>query len=216
MNSPPIITSLLLANGLVFVAQHVANPLLIEVFALWPLFTPETVMTKFGLWEVPQFHLWQLVTYGFLHGNVPHLFFNMFALWMFGSQIAHYWGSEHFATYYFVCVIGAALVQLLVATIAVGDGGIYPTLGASGGVFGLLLAFAMMFPNQPVYFIFLPIPIKAKYFVVGYGAIELWLGITGTQAGIAHFAHLGGMLFGFILIQYWRGRLPVKPRRRLR
>lgn len=215
MSSFPVVFALLLTNGLIFAAQTVANPFLITWFALWPLATPDVVITPRGMAQVPDFRLWQLVSYAFLHGGMAHLFFNMFALWMFGAQIERTWGSRPFLIYYFVCVIGAALVQLVVASLAAQEGGIYPTLGASGGVFGILLAFGVMFPEQPVYLIFFPVPIKAKYFVVGYGAIELWAGITGTQAGVAHFAHLGGMLFGFLLIQYWRGRLPIKPRRRM-
>jgi membrane associated rhomboid family serine protease len=130
---------------------------------------------------------------------------------MFGVQIENAWGSRRFAFFYFVCVIGAGLIQLIVVTTS---GSFYPTVGASGGVFGILLAFGMMFPNQPIYIYFL-FPIKAKWLVIGYGAIELWAGITGTQAGVAHFAHLGGMLFGFLLIQYWRGKLPIQPGSRM-
>lgn len=174
--------------------------------ALWPLGTPFA--------NVPDFWPWQLVTYSFLHGGFGHIFFNMFALWMFGVQIENTWGTRRFAIFYFVCVIGAGLVQLVVATMAAANGTPYPTVGASGGVFGILLAFGMMFPNQPIYLYFL-VPIKAKWFVIGYGVLELWAGIAGTQSGVAHFAHLGGMAFGFLLIQYWRGKLPIRPDRRM-
>ena len=124
---------------------------------------------------------------------------------MFGSRLEHLWGSKVFAVYYFVCVIGAGLMQLLVSS--QGEN-IYPTVGASGGVFGLLLAFGMFFPRERLILLFPPIPIEARWFVIIFGAIELWFGITGTAEGIAHFAHLGGMLFGFILILYWKKHPP--------
>ncbi|QXD15874.1 rhomboid family intramembrane serine protease [Rhodocaloribacter litoris] len=208
---PPIIKNLLILNGLFFMAGLVptTQDLLLRWLALWPLGTPDVVRTSLGLEVVPGFWPWQLVTYSFLHGGFGHLFFNMFALWMFGVQIENTWGSRRFAIFYFVCVIGAALCQLVVSW-----GDPVPIVGASGGVFGILLAFGMMFPNQPIYLYFL-FPIKAKWFVIGYGLIELWAGIAGTQTGVAHFAHLGGMLFGFVLIQYWRGKLPVRPARRM-
>ncbi len=201
---PPVVKNLLILNGLVFLAQLVptTDRLLIEWFALWPLGLPDFY---------PGFWPWQLITYSFLHGGFAHLFFNMFALWMFGVPIERAWGSRRFGVYYFVCVAGAGLTQLLVVTLS---GSVYPTVGASGGVFGILLAFGMMFPNTPIYLYFL-FPIKAKWLVIGYGLLELWAGVTGTQAGVANFAHLGGMLFGFLLIQYWRGKLPWRPTRRL-
>lgn len=203
---PPVIKNLLILNGLLFLAQIVNGEFMYRFLALWPLGTPFA--------NVPDFWPWQLVTYSFLHGGFGHIFFNMFALWMFGVQIENTWGSRRFAVFYFVCVIGAGLVQLVVATMAAANGQPYPTVGASGGVFGILLAFGMMFPNQPIYLYFL-VPIKAKWFVIGYGVLELWAGITGTQSGVAHFAHLGGMVFGFLLIQYWRGKLPIQPDRRM-
>jgi membrane associated rhomboid family serine protease len=158
--------------------------------------------------NIPGFWPWQLVTYAFLHGSFGHILFNMFALWMFGVQIENRWGSNRFALFYFVCVVGAAITHLFFITSPV------PTIGASGGVFGVLLAFGMMFPNQPIYLYFL-FPIKAKWLVIGLGVLELWAGFSGTQAGVANFAHLGGMLFGFAMIQYWRGKLPVQPKQRM-
>jgi membrane associated rhomboid family serine protease len=151
------------------------------------------------LWpiESPYFHIWQFVTYMFLHAGWSHIFFNMFALWMFGQAIENHWGTERFVVFYFLTGIGAALAHMLI-----GAGGA-PTLGASGAVYGILLAFGMMFPNRRIMLLIPPIPIKAKYFVVGYGAIELISGITRTNSGVAHFAHLGGMVVGFILIKYW-------------
>lgn len=204
---PPVIKNLLIINGLVFMAQFVpaTNQVLVSWFGLWPLGSP---------YVDAHFWPWQVVTYSFLHGGFGHVLFNMFALWMFGVQIENAWGSRRFAIYYFVSVIGAGIIQLVVATLAAKSGDIYPTIGASGGVFGILLAFGMMFPNQPIYLYFL-FPIKAKWFVIGYGALELYFAVTGTQAGVANFAHLGGMLFGFILIMYWRGKLPIQPKSRM-
>ncbi|MCK9538306.1 rhomboid family intramembrane serine protease [Dokdonella sp.] len=203
---PPVTRALLIANiGIYFLQMLIGETLLIH-FALWPLGA-----SPYG--NVPGFELWQVVTYGFLHGGFTHLAFNMFALWMFGGAIEHVLGTRPFIIYYFTCVVGAALAQL--AVVYWFTGGYYPTLGASGGVFGLLLAFGMMFPHQRIMLLFPPIPMPAWLFVTGYGVIELILGVTGTQAGVAHFAHLGGMAIGFLLIVYWRGKLPVKPRRTL-
>ena len=133
-----------------------------------------------------------------------HLLLNMYALWLFGSRMENVWGSNAFVLYYFVCVLGAGLVQLFVATQGAGEGDIYPTIGASGGVFGLLLAFGLTFPTERLMLLFPPVVLQAKWFVLIYGAVELWAGVTGTLAGVAHFAHLGGMLFGYILLLYWR------------
>ena len=198
---PPTTQALIIVNALVYLLQLATGNLLIVFFGLWPASSPD-------------FQLWQVVTYAFLHdrNNVAHLFFNMLALFMFGSDIERVWGSRRYLTYYFVCVVSAALAQLLMAGIS--GGAPYPTIGASGGVFGLLLAFGMMFPRRMVVLLFPPIPMPAWLLVTLYGALELLLGITGTQAGVAHFAHLGGMAGGFLLIQYWRGRLPIKPGRR--
>jgi membrane associated rhomboid family serine protease len=201
---PPVTRALLIANIAVYLLQMLAGETLIVHFALWPLGT--------SMYEnVAGFQPWQVVTYGFLHGGFAHLAFNMFALWMFGGAIENLFGARPFALYYFVCVIGAAIAQL--AVVHFFTGGYYPTLGASGGVFGLLLAYGMMYPHSRIMLLFPPIPMPAWLFVTGYGVIELILGITGTQAGVAHFAHLGGMAGGFVLIQYWRGKLPWKPRR---
>jgi membrane associated rhomboid family serine protease len=186
---PSVIFALLIANGLVFALQQFYPALMKHYFALWTTTDP-----------YERFELWQLLTYGFLHGDVMHIAFNMFALWMFGSDIERLMGSQRFLIYYLVCVIGAALVQLLVAKF---QGGFYPTVGASGGIFGILLAYGMSFPNRTVMLLFPPIPMKAKYFVLFYGLLELYLGISGNAPGIANFAHLGGMLFGFMLLRYW-------------
>jgi membrane associated rhomboid family serine protease len=151
-----------------------------------------------------QFAPWQLITYSFLHGNLMHLLFNMLALYMFGSDVERVFGSRRYTFYYFVCVITAALAQLLVSS--VGNWPAYPTIGASGGVFGLLLAFGLYFPRRMVMLIFPPIPMPAWLFVTLYGLLELFLGVTGTSEGVAHFAHLGGMLGGYLVIRSWRSR----------
>jgi len=200
-----VVTALLIANGVVFLLELSGANQLIDIFALWPL-QPSEVST-FGQ-TIPHFQLWQLLTYSFLHGGWAHILLNMYALWLFGSRMEYVWGAKKFALYYFVCVIGAGFVQLLISTHSAEQGGIYPTLGASGGVFGLLLAFGMTFPNERLMLIFPPVILKAKWFVLIYGAIELWAGVTGTASGVAHFAHLGGMLFGYLLIIYWRRRPP--------
>lgn len=182
------------------------------MFGLWPLALEGSRMAQPGF-HGPHFWPWQLITYGFLHGGSMHLLVNMFALWMFGTHIERLWGTVHFLVYYFFCLVGAGLVQLIVVSSQAAAGGpVYPTIGASGAVFGLLLAFGMMFPNVKLMLLFLPVPIKAKYFVVLYGLFELTLGVTRSNSGVAHFAHLGGMAFGIILIQYWRGKLPLKPK----
>jgi len=186
---PTVIFSLVVVNGILFALQA-ATPYSRELentFALWPLSSG--------------FMPWQLVTYGFLHGGLMHIAFNMFMLWMFGRELENIFGARRFLTYYLVCVVGAGIVQLVVA--AMQDGS-YPTVGASGGVFGLLLLFGMTFPNRMIMLLFPPIPMKAKYMVVLFGALELYLGLSGRAPGIANFAHLGGMLFGFLLIQRWK------------
>jgi membrane associated rhomboid family serine protease len=230
---PPVIKNLLILNGLFFLAQFVAaNTLssssllttLLNYLALYPPGAPEQGAFVVGnrIGAIPGFWPWQMVSYSFLHGSLGHLFFNMFALWMFGVQIENRWGSQRFGTFYFLCVLGAAVTHLLFVpnaqTLGVGGGFAQvavPTVGASGGVYGILLAFGMMFPNQPIYLWFL-FPIRAKWLVIGFGALELYSAVTGTSAGVANFAHLGGMVFGFLLIQYWRGKLPVQPSRPMR
>ncbi|MGI9261046.1 MAG: rhomboid family intramembrane serine protease [Woeseiaceae bacterium] len=189
---PTVIFFLLIANGLIFALQQLSqtDQILFLNFALWPLGS-----------SFPSFMPWQLVTYGFLHGDLMHIVFNMFMLWMFGRELELIYGPRRFLTYYLTCVVGAGIVQLVVAAL---QGGIYPTVGASGGVFGLLLLFGMTFPNRMIMLIFPPIPMKAKYMVVLFGIVELYLGISGRSPGIANFAHLGGMLFGYILIQRWK------------
>ncbi|RJS92941.1 rhomboid family intramembrane serine protease [Salinisphaera sp. Q1T1-3] len=201
---PPMIKWLLIANGIGFLAKIYAPALVIFNFALWPLGSYSVPGTDASVGFAP----WQLVSYAFLHADIAHLFFNMFALWMFGRVLEQVWGDARFLLYYAICIVGAGVTQFIVVSFVTG-GPVVPTIGASGGVFGILLAFGLMFPDARVMLIIPPIPMKAKYFVLGYGVLELFFGVTGTEAGIAHFAHLGGMLFGFIVLMIWRqqGRL---------
>ena len=186
---PPITQALIIANVVAFLLQMLVGEEVIAPLALWPL----------GADFMP----WQLLSYAFLHGNVTHLLFNMFGVYMFGSDIERVWGSKRYLTYYVVCAISAAVAQLVVAALT---GAVYPTIGASGGVFGLLLAFAMLFPRRIVVPLIPPIPMRAPIFVAIYGAIELFLGVTGTQQGVAHFAHLGGMAGGYLWMKLARAR----------
>ncbi len=202
-NLPPITKALLIANGVVFLLQLAVGEFVLAPLMLWPWGGGDAG----GLGFMP----WQLLSYGFLHDpdNFAHLLFNMLALLMFGAQLEYVWGNRRFLTYYLTCVAGAGLCQLIVGSWAVMQGGAaYPTIGASGGVFGLLLAYGMLFPNQRVMLLIPPIPMKARTLVFVYGAIELLLGFSGLQPGVAHFAHLGGMLFGYLLIRHWRGQPP--------
>jgi membrane associated rhomboid family serine protease len=190
---PPVTAALIVANVAMFLLQSVAENILAPL-ALWPLGA-----SRFG---GIGFAPWQLVTYAFLHGSLTHLAFNMFALYMFGGAIERVFGSRRYLAYYAVCIVSAALTQLLVAAMT---GEFYPTIGASGGVFGLLLAYGLYFPNNRVMLLFPPIPMPARVFVFLYAALELVLGVTGTQSGVAHFAHLGGMIGGFAMLRWWRG-----------
>ena len=203
VSQSPAVYNLLIANVVAYLATMLLNTN--SVYALFALFPTDS----------PLFHIWQPVTYMFLHGDFSHLFFNMFALWMFGRGLEAEMGTKRFLVYYFVCGIGAALVQLGIAFIDINNYDtdlalnsylLTPTVGASGAVFGLLLAFGMMHPNDIIMLLIPPIPIKAKWFVVIYGCIELFLIIINAQDGIAHFAHLGGMFFGWLLLVWWRWR----------
>jgi len=179
----------------VYALQTVTGDWSFIYLALWPWHTS-------SLPNVPPFEIWQLVTYGFMHGGLAHMFFNMLALYMFGSEIERSMGANKYLSYYFTCVIGAAAAQVLVMALMKGPP--IPTVGASGGVFGILLAFGIAFPQRRVMLLFPPIPMPAWLFVTLYGVMELFLGVFGTQQGVAHFAHLGGMAAGYLLILYWR------------
>ena len=191
LQTPPVVKNLLIINALVFLATELLpiGDRLVNYGAL-----------SLGL---PWFHTYQYVTYMFLHGNFEHLFFNMFALWMFGRGLEYRLGSQRFLTYYLVCGIGAALIQYGVALLL----GELPMVlvGASGAVMGLLLAFGVLYPNATIMLLIPPIPMKAKWFVIIYALIELFLGWRGV-GNVAHFAHVGGMAWGFLLLYYWRRR----------
>jgi membrane associated rhomboid family serine protease len=195
---PPVTRALLLINVAAFCIGLFIGPLFTRVFGLWPL--------GGGL-----FLPWQVVTYAFLHAGLGHLFFNMLGLWMFGSELEQTWGRQRFIRFYAASVLTAAAAQLLVTWLL---GSMYPTVGASGGLFGLLLAYGMTFPNRTIVPLIPPIPMKAKVFVAIYGGLELLMGVTGTASGVAHFAHLGGMLGGFLMLRYWRGQSPFSGHRR--
>src|SRR5574337_325006 len=188
---PPVTQALIVANVIVFLLE-MSGPGggLIDAFALWP--TPSAVLVA----------PWRLVTYSFLHGSLGHVFFNMFAVYMFGGDLERLWGGKRFAWTWFASVITAALTQVVVGTLS---GVAEPVIGASGGVFGLLLCYGLIFPNRQLILLFPPIPMPAKVFVTLYGALELFLGVLGIQTGVAHFAHLGGMLGGWLMLRYYKG-----------
>ncbi len=192
---PPVTQTLMLVCTAFFCLQ-VFVPL-DAWFALWPL-------------ETGRFWPWQIFTYAFLHGGMFHLFFNMLGLWMFGSELERLWGQRRYMQFLLAGVLAAAFAQLLVCWLT---GSRVPTVGASGGLFALLLAFGMLFPNRVIMPLFPPIPMKARTFVMVFGGLELGLGLLGSS-GVAHFAHLGGMVGGFLMIRYWRGQSPFGPRRR--
>ncbi len=175
----------------VYALQTLLPPWFEGIFALWPIGSGT-------------FMPWQVLTYGVMHSDFFHLFLNMLGLWMFGSDMERVWGTKRYIHYLIASVLAAAAVQLI-WTAVVKSGA--PTVGISGAIFGLLLAFGMTFPNRMVMMLIPPIPMKAKYFVMVFAAIELFFGFQGSD-GIAHFAHLGGMLGGFLMIMYWRGKGP--------
>ena len=164
----------------------------ISVFALWPL-APAVA-------DQPTFHIWQMVTYSALHANITHLAFNMFGLYMFGRDVEQTIGRMRLATLYLASVVSGAVVQVAVALASLHS---YPTIGASAGVFGLLVSYAMLFPTRRVVLLFPPIPMPAWVFAAGYGLLELFLGVSGEEADVAHFAHIGGMLGAIALLLYW-------------
>jgi membrane associated rhomboid family serine protease len=194
MRIPPVTMYLLWTLGGIFLLQHVLPQQLVASMALWPI----------GAGFMP----WQLVTYGLMHGSLTHLFFNALGLFQFGAALEQTWGSKRYAYFLLICVIGAGLIQLGVATFDLTGQGPYPTVGISGGIYGLLVGYAMYYPNQRIMLLLPPIPMKARTFVIVFAVIEMILGVTGTRTGIAHFAHLGGALFGWLIIRYWRGQPP--------
>lgn len=213
-NLPPITKNLLIINVLCYFGIIVARRYGLDLDSVLGL----------HFFLASDFKLYQLFTYMFMHANLEHIFFNMFAVWMFGRTLEMVFGSKRFFTYYLVCGIGAGIVQEVIQYVfyatelvrydSVNIGveivpmaeylNFMTTVGASGAVYGVLLAFGMLFPNSQMFVFPLPFPIKAKFFVIGYAVIELFLGLGQTGDGVAHFAHLGGMIFGFLLIMYWR------------
>jgi membrane associated rhomboid family serine protease len=166
--------------------------------------TGESMLASFALWPLHgNFMPWQLVTYAFLHAGITHIAFNMYGLWMFGRELEFLMGRRVFLQLYFASVLSAGLMQLLATGYS---GATYPTIGASGGVFGLLLAYGILFPNRVIMLLIPPVALPARMFVILYAGIELMLGVTGAQAGVAHFAHLGGMIGGYMVIRRWRHR----------
>jgi membrane associated rhomboid family serine protease len=208
----PVTTALLIALIVGFGLQMLLADPWVVMFALWPLDTATTIPGPRGLLQV-HFSPWQLVSYSFLHGGVLHLLVNGFALYMFGPPIERLLGRGAFATFWFLCVIGAAVAQLLTLRWTLGEDVLTPTIGASGGVFGVLLAFGMFFPRERILLLIPPIPMPAWLFVSLYALLELYLGFSSSGGSVAHFAHLGGMLTGLVLIMYWRGKLPIRPKR---
>lgn len=229
MNNIPTITkNLLIVNVVVFLATYLFRTMGVDLNNVLGL----------HFFLAPDFHIYQLFTYMFAHGGFSHIFFNMFALWMFGCIVERTWGAKKFLTYYIVCGVGAGLFQelaqfaqfyfiasehipnfTLAQTMKVADAyavGLNPwtTVGASGAVYGILLAFGMLYPEERIFIFPLPVPIKAKWFVMGYAAIELFMAYSSTGDGVAHLAHLGGMVFGFFLIRYWRRHPDIRYSRR--
>lgn len=227
---PPATRNLILANCLVLLVQYLVEPTALGTGGRNLL--PATRYFGLHFFLAPDFYPWQLVTYMFMHGGLMHLFFNMFALWMFGVVIERTLGTRRFLVFYFVCGVGAGLCQelwqlgqYLVEGLSrydyVTDGtqrvsmsaylNLWTTVGASGAVYGVLLAFGVLYPNERIMLIIPPLPMKAKYFVFAYVVIELVSAFT-TNGNVAHFAHLGGMLFGWLLLRHWRRRANTSQR----
>ena len=198
---PPFTRALVIANVVIFLLQQVMGNALMYWFALWP-------GDGSGIGSLPLLTPWQLVTYSFLHDthNFLHISFNMLAVWMFGGDLERVWGAKRTAAAYFASVVTGGLAQIFVGTMF-GEGA-GPVVGASAGVFGLLLAFALVFPNRKIMPLFPPIPMPARVFVILYAVLELLFGVTGMVSGVAHFAHLGGLVGGWLVYRYWR----MKPR----
>ena len=190
---PEVTRNIIAINVLLFVATIYSGDTMYEYLALFN-------------YKSNYFHGWQMITHMFMHGSFTHLLFNMFGLYMFGSRLEQMWGAKRYINFYLITGLGAALLHTLVQDYEITQGLVninQPTVGASGALFGILVAFAMYWPNTQLFLMFIPVPIKAKWAVIGYAAFELFAGISGFQAGVAHFAHLGGALFGLILVQYW-------------
>lgn len=199
---PPVIKSLLIANSALFVLALLLQQFTIDGFPL-----ARIIADVFPLYPIGGgFQVWQLFTYMFMHGSFMHLLFNMFALWMFGLELENEWGARKFLTYYFLCGLGAGLANLFIAPLFAPAA---PTVGASGAIYGVLLAFGMMYPDRPIFVYFL-LPVRARYFVMVYMALEVYAGVTSTSDGVAHFAHLGGAAVGFLAILWDQKRFPFQ------
>ena len=225
-NLTPVVKNLLIINVIFYIASWSLRSF---IFTINGYSYDVTTLLSAHYFNSPFFKPWQIITYMFMHGSIEHIFFNMLGLFMFGPMLEYILGSKRFLNFYFICGLGALAIQMAAQAYAVhqivgrftipnGDYNLYADypiyehlkgeyqsviLGASGSIFGILVAFAMIFPNVEMMLIFLPIPIKAKYLVTGYIAIELFEGFTGLQGDVAHFAHIGGALLGFIMIRKW-------------
>ena len=211
MHLPPITRNLLWIMAIVFLLQQFLGNALAP-FMLWPLGDYSIGIGSDGLPASIGFQPWQLLSYGFMHGGFGHLFFNCIALFQFGSRLEDLWGPKKYLTFFLVCVVGAGLCQVLFMAFLPQSAG--PTIGASGGVYGLLLAYGLTFPRERVMLLIPPIPMSARTLVIVFGALSVVMGVTGTMGGVAHFAHLGGMLFGWFLIRYWAGKPPFQKKRK--
>lgn len=207
MRPPKTVIALLIVLGVAYLLQKTLPLEYVAPFLLWPIGDFQLPARDGSMFEVG-FMPWQLVTYSFLHADPPHLLFNALGVWTFGASLEESWGRKRLLVFWFVCVVGAGLLQLALGSSGVLGDQAGPTLGASGGVYGLLIAFAMMYPNREMMLLIPPIPMKARTLAIVFGAIALVLGVSSGGDGIAHFAHLGGMLAGWLLLQYWRGRPP--------
>jgi membrane associated rhomboid family serine protease len=192
------------ANVAVFALEAITGQGLLARFALWPV--GHFIVTQFD--NPVGFKVWQLITCGFLHANVLHLAINMYALWMFGSDVERAVGSQHYLILYFASLLSSSVIQLLVVSMMTSSG-VYPTVGASGAIFGILLAFGMLFPRRTIVLLIPPIPMPAIVFVILYALLELFSGVFGTDQGVAHFAHLGGMIGAYLSLRHWRRRKRV-------
>lgn len=195
MNITPVVKQLLIINIIFFIGTEIIGDPAYIYFALFSF-------------ESPNFHVWQLLTHMFMHGGIMHIAFNMFALYSFGSMLEHFWGGRKFLFFYISCGLGAGILNNLINSYTHDYGSV--AVGASGAIYGLLTAFAFMFPDAKLGLMFIPVPVKAKYFVPGLLAVDLFLGLKGNSlfgsggTGIAHFAHIGGALIGFIMMWYWK------------
>ncbi len=192
-NLPLVTKNIVGINILMFVITTLLGDQAYEYFALFN-------------YKSEYFRGWQIITHMFMHGGFTHILFNMFGVYMFGSRLEQMWGAKRYLNFYIITGLGAALIHTLIQDYEITQGIIsvnQPTVGASGALFGVLVAFAMYWPNTELYIMFIPVPIKAKYLVGAYAAYELFAGVSGFQTGVAHFAHLGGALFGYLLVKYW-------------